>query len=371
MTLVFSVVLMVDLLNESFISQWTEIPKISTEIKIDNQSALIERNISRRDAITTSQQEIIIPQPPDVTGNTILLFKPFQFDSWYGQGTAKKIISHDFSDCPVKCKWSLRKEDYHSAKAVLFEGVKVRMEDLPVAKARNQQWYIYTPEPLVNHLNDSFFLSFFDGIVASYKPDSLGFTPLPTFNYSEMLPLEKRNKTIAAFISNCDAFGGPKRKVYLEELMKYIHIDNYGRCLNTIDSKMAGKRNFTNKMDILKSYKFNLVFENTNLTDYITEKIVHALHAGVVPVYMGAPNVNEFIPHPRSIINVADFNSPKELANYLDYLLKNETAYNEYLEWRLLPQEKLQTPKPNKPRNCVYCEKGWECRLCLRIHRII
>ena len=37
---------------------------------------------------------------------------------------------------------------------------------------------------------------------------------------------------------------------------------------------------------------------------------------------------------PRSYINVLDFRSVKALADYLLYLDKNSTAYNEYFSWK-------------------------------------
>ena len=38
---------------------------------------------------------------------------------------------------------------------------------------------------------------------------------------------------------------------------------------------------------------------------------------------------------PGSYINVMDFKTVKQLAEYLQYLDKNNTAYNEYFRWRL------------------------------------
>jgi hypothetical protein len=38
---------------------------------------------------------------------------------------------------------------------------------------------------------------------------------------------------------------------------------------------------------------------------------------------------------PKSgFINAADYKSPKELANYLNYLDSNKTAYNSYFKWK-------------------------------------
>ena len=39
---------------------------------------------------------------------------------------------------------------------------------------------------------------------------------------------------------------------------------------------------------------------------------------------------------PNSYIHVEDFDTPHELAKYLDYLDRNETAYAEYHQWRAM-----------------------------------
>lgn len=45
----------------------------------------------------------------------------------------------------------------------------------------------------------------------------------------------------------------------------------------------------------------------------------------------------------HSFIHVDDFDSPKSLANYLRYLDRNDTAYNEYFRWKVILLQKLIT----------------------------
>lgn len=49
---------------------------------------------------------------------------------------------------------------------------------------------------------------------------------------------------------------------------------------------------------------------------------------------MGAPNVDEFLPGPNSIIKVSDFDGPAKLAEYLKQLIENPELYNKYHAWR-------------------------------------
>ena len=41
---------------------------------------------------------------------------------------------------------------------------------------------------------------------------------------------------------------------------------------------------------------FALAFENALLRDYVSEKMYGALAAGAIPLYRGAPNVDEYTP---------------------------------------------------------------------------
>ncbi len=52
----------------------------------------------------------------------------------------------------------------------------------------------------------------------------------------------------------------------------------------------------TNKLDTIRNYKFALCFENGSYPGYITEKIIDCLVAGVVPIYMGATDISDYIP---------------------------------------------------------------------------
>ena len=49
----------------------------------------------------------------------------------------------------------------------------------------------------------------------------------------------------------------------------------------------------------------------------------------MIPVVFGIGNYEEIAP-PKSFVNAMEFESVKDLANYLQYLDRNQTAYNEY-----------------------------------------
>ena len=81
-----------------------------------------------------------------------------------------------------------------------------------------------------------------------------------------------------------------------------------------------------------KNYMFYLAFENSLCEEYVTEKFWDHLKGNLVPVVLGKANYHEIAP-PHSYINALDYDSPKDLAKYLKYLMKNTTAYYEYFQW--------------------------------------
>ncbi|XP_076058075.1 alpha-(1,3)-fucosyltransferase C-like isoform X3 [Oratosquilla oratoria] len=77
----------------------------------------------------------------------------------------------------------------------------------------------------------------------------------------------------------------------------------------------------------------------------------------VVPVVYGFGNYIKQAPH-HSYIDVLDFADVEDLAQYLKYLNSNDTAYNEYFEWK--SYYKVHTGWSNSMRS-------W-CELCRRLH---
>ncbi len=153
--------------------------------------------------------------------------------------------------------------------------------------------------------------------------------PVPSFS--------ERPHLAMSLISNCE----PTRSLrgeYIDELIKVLGPDvihEYGKCGNRPTPK---KSKFQGKiMELGLKYKFYLSFENCIQDGYVTEKLFKPLAHGV-PIYLGAPDVMN-VTRKKSFIRALDFKSPRELAKYMLYLANNETAYQEYHEWRNDPPE--------------------------------
>lgn len=83
-----------------------------------------------------------------------------------------------------------------------------------------------------------------------------------------------------------------------------------------------------NKIDILGLSKFSFCLENVQgYENYITEKIFDAFFCGSVPIYTGAPNINDLIPT-KCFIDLRDFRSIDDLHKYLISI--DEYTYADY-----------------------------------------
>lgn len=74
--------------------------------------------------------------------------------------------------------------------------------------------------------------------------------------------------------------------------------------------------------------------ENTIAKDYVTEKLYDGLVAGCVPIYLGAPNIYDYIPHNSSIVDYQQLGSPERLMEELEHLASNRAAYEAKLAWK-------------------------------------
>ena len=85
---------------------------------------------------------------------------------------------------------------------------------------------------------------------------------------------------------------------------------------------------------MLSQYLFFFVVENSVDWGYVSEKVYYSLAVGTVPVYLGAPDIDNYVP-PRSIIKVTDFPSLQALGGYLKCLVNmRPDLYDYYLNWK-------------------------------------
>lgn len=87
----------------------------------------------------------------------------------------------------------------------------------------------------------------------------------------------------------------------------------------------------SNKFNVLVNYKFDLVFENSEVESFISEKIFDSIMAATIPIYYGAPDIKKYVPS-KCFIDLRDFQNIKDLVEYI--INFSEEKYEEFMEER-------------------------------------
>lgn len=116
------------------------------------------------------------------------------------------------------------------------------------------------------------------------------------------------------------------RVAFYKQLQQFLWVDVYG---------YAGQAFFGNVVDLVRDYQFYLALENSQHTDYITEKLWNAIEAGAIPVVLGpSREIYERLLPPEAFIHVDDFATVRELAQYLLMLWRTPDLLMSHLRWR-------------------------------------
>lgn len=183
--------------------------------------------------------------------------------------------------------------------------------------------------------------------------------PLP----KDFIKTKTKSAPILWIAKNCRATNG--REKYIEQLMEYVDVHSYGDCLNNMPFPPDKSRS-----DLIAEYKFYLSIENSNCDDYATEKLYDSLSLSAVPIVDGPPTYDDYIPTNRSVIHMDAYPDPKDLADYINYLHSNDTAYLEYLSFRqqaidIAPKNRLQSKFISRWNDTIaFNQKSSYCSVC-------
>jgi hypothetical protein len=183
--------------------------------------------------------------------------------------------------------------------------------------------------------------------------------PLP----KDFIKTKTKSAPILWIAKNCRATNG--REKYIEQLMKYVDVHSYGDCLNNMPFPPDKSRS-----DLIAEYKFYLSIENSNCDDYATEKLYDTLALSAVPIVDGPPTYEGYIPTNRSVVYMDAYPDPKNLADYINFLHNNDTAYLEYLSFRqqaidIAPKNRLEPKFISRWNDTMaFNQKSSYCSVC-------
>ena len=225
------------------------------------------------------------------------------------------------------------------AVAVVFHLPTLPANTIPneIAKRPGQLWVAWCMECDVHYpqMNDPALMSWFD-LTMTYRFDSDVPAPYLTPDLDRTLQTTPGHKVngnlLNAFVSSPHDRSG--RTEYLRQLMSCMDVHSYGKLFRNRQLDRDLWRD--TKLETMRTYKFTVAFENAIAKDYVTEKFYDPLVAGSVPIYLGAPNIEDFAPGDHCFINAAKWR-PEALAEYLIELAGNEPEYARLLDWKTKP----------------------------------
>uniref|UniRef100_A0A665WG41 Fucosyltransferase n=2 Tax=Echeneis naucrates TaxID=173247 RepID=A0A665WG41_ECHNA len=254
----------------------------------------------------------------------------------------------------IRCHLTDDKSLYHKADGVLFHHRDLNLASMPKEpRPWFQKWVWFNMESPANshpfaELNHSF------NLTSNYRLDSHIPVPYGRLEYvsgNDTFQLPAKDKVVCWIVSNWNS--RYKRVQYYNELKKHININGYGAAFNR-------RINNEERMKIISECKFYLAFENSIYKDYMTEKLFYSMQLGSLPIALGPSrqNYEDHIPS-DSFIHVDDFSSPKELADWLLYLDKNNTEYMKYFNWRSRYEVKMSMfGAEHACRACSYIQQN-------------
>ncbi|KAF9173773.1 Alpha 1,3 fucosyltransferase [Mortierella sp. AD011] len=183
-------------------------------------------------------------------------------------------------------------------------------------------------------------------------------------NVEPAYPVDKTTTEnyVAWVISNCT----PKnsRNELMTELIEKIGAHSYGKCQHNKD--MPEYKDDSRawipweevKQQVLVQYPFTLVAENSNCIGYITEKIYDALAVGVIPLYLGAADIADYVPE-DSYVDIGKFKTTDELVAYIKSVDRAQ-----FYEWK----KEVKADYKKFCRKCHQSKETFECMALDHIH---
>ena len=257
-----------------------------------------------------------------------------------------------------------------------FYGTDFKPYDVPLPRKEAEDWALlheeslknnahFCHEEIIKHFNHtSTFRLHSDLPLTTQYLESLEMITDPTY----LVSLETKNRLVeeglapVAYVqSSCDT--PSMRDDWVKELMKHIQVDSYGSCLNNkpLPESLAGSEQFENTeyYGLLAKYKFVIAVENAVCDDYVTEKLWRTLMVGAVPIYLGAPNVEDYLPNENSAVLVKDFDSAQAVAEFVLSLHSHDGQYVRYLRHKAAYNSDLSALVTNSLLREMLAERQW------------
>ena len=162
-------------------------------------------------------------------------------------------------------------------------------------------------------------LSFFE------RPSNINETNLiKPANYTPHQILAQKTKFCAFMYSYNVDF----RVQLFDDICTYKQVDGLGKSRNTTNQTDDRNSSLWLQSAVKKymPYKFVICCENTCVPGYVTEKIINAMLANAIPIYLGAQDISDHF-NTQSFINIASFASRADAIKYIRKIDQDDQLY--------------------------------------------
>jgi len=141
-----------------------------------------------------------------------------------------------------------------------------------------------------------------------------------------------------------------KRGEILDIVSKYKKVDCAGGYKNNIGHRIKGRGDQKYKIDFISNYKFTIASENSLGNGYVTEKIIHPLSIGSIPIYWGSEFVKKDF-NKKCFIYYDDYENKTEFLEKIILLDNNKEEYEKIMSEPIFINNKI--PEFVKPHNVL------------------
>ena len=148
----------------------------------------------------------------------------------------------------------------------------------------------------------------------------------PLNNLTGSRKVRKKNKFCNFVSSNHTGLRVP----LFNEISMYDRVDAAGSLLNNMGQRIPGRGDQKPKVDFISDYRFTIAAENSSFPGYTTEKLLHPLSIGSIPIYWGSP-VAHLDFNQDAYINVHEFDDLVEVVDLIEEIEEDEALYEKYV----------------------------------------
>jgi hypothetical protein len=131
-----------------------------------------------------------------------------------------------------------------------------------------------------------------------------------------------------------------KRGEILDIVSKYKKVDCAGGYKNNIGYRIKGRGDQKYKIDFISNYKFTIASENSLGNGYVTEKIIHPLSVGSIPIYWGSEFVKKDF-NKKCFICYNDYENKTEFLEKIILLDNNKEEYEKIMSEPIFTNNKI------------------------------